>query len=124
MRFLPDITQVVNTTWPLVLPVRTTPYEVWFGCKPHWLIRNGPENSENQIGANEDSEDEDRRFSETDIEAEEYTLTELECVVHKNNARNTAQIVKKACGKAQIFQKSWLITLAILSKLRLHKEPK
>ena len=88
------------------------------------MIRNRPENRENQTSANKDSEDEDGRFSETDIESEEYTLTELECIVHKNNARIAAQMVKKAHGKAQIFQKGWLITLAILSKLRLRTEPK
>jgi hypothetical protein len=115
------------------LPVRTTLYKVWFGCKPHWVIRKGPEIGSNQIDTYKsglpqnllDSDDkDDSRFSETDIEAEEYTLTELECLVRKNNTRVAAQIVKKARGKARTFQKGWLITLAIPSKLRLRTEPK
>jgi hypothetical protein len=66
----------------------------------------------------------DESFSETDIEEEEYTLTELERIVRKNNARVATQMVKKAHGQAWIFKKGWIITLAIPSKLRLRTEPK
>ena len=105
--FLPDIAQVVNTTRPSVLPACTILYKVWFGCKPYWLIRNRPEISRNQIGADKDSED--KSFSETDIEEEEYTLTELEYIIYKNNTRVAAQMVKKDYGKARIFTKAGLL---------------
>ena len=80
----------------------------------HELSRNLP-----------NSEDEgDLDFSETDIEAEEYILTELEHWVQENNTRVAVRMVKKAGGKARRFAKGWIVTLAIPSKLRLRTKSK
>jgi len=80
----------------------------------HELLQNLPDGEEEG----------DLDFSETDIEAEEYILTELERRVRENNARVAARMVKKAGGKARKFAKGWLVTLAIPSKLQLRTESK
>jgi hypothetical protein len=62
--------------------------------------------------------------SETDTDAEEYILTELEYNIYKNNTKVAARIVKKSGSKVQEFKAGWLVTLAIPSKLRLYTESK
>jgi hypothetical protein len=96
------------------------------------LIGNIPGIGNNQINIDKykllqnlpDSKDKDNRFSETDIEAKEYILTELEYLVYKSSTRVAAQITKRACRKARTFQKGWLIILAIPSKLYIYTKPK
>jgi hypothetical protein len=83
----------VNTTWPSTLLAYITPFEVWFGWKPHWLIEPQLNISNNLIDDNgnellrlvPESNDEENGF-ETDIEAEEYILTNLEKHIRQNNA--------------------------------------
>jgi hypothetical protein len=121
----------VNTIWPSTLPARTTPFEVWFGWKLHWLNVQQLNVSNNLIDSNENKlpqpaleSNNKEDIIETDIEAEEYILTELEYHIRQNNTGVAARMVKKAGKKTRVFKKSWLVTLAIPSKLRLHTEPK
>jgi hypothetical protein len=58
------------------------------------------------------------------ISTKEYTLIVLEQEIHKNNTKVAAQMVKKAGIKALIFQKDWIVILAILSKMRKSTEMK
>jgi hypothetical protein len=37
---LPQLQEVINTTSNRQLPGYMTPFEVWFGRKPHWLFPN------------------------------------------------------------------------------------
>jgi hypothetical protein len=40
VRFLPEIAMVVNSTRPSCLPALVTPFDVFSGQKPHWLIES------------------------------------------------------------------------------------
>jgi transposase InsO family protein len=40
LQLLPELQEVANTTGSRMLPNHVTPFEVWFGRKPHWLFRN------------------------------------------------------------------------------------
>ena len=37
---LPELQEVTNTTGSRILPNHVTPFEVWFGRKPHWLFKD------------------------------------------------------------------------------------
>ena len=37
---LPELQEVINTTSNRQLPGHMTPFEVWFGRKPHWIYAN------------------------------------------------------------------------------------
>jgi len=52
------------------------------------------------------SDDNNKYSIETNIETKEYTLTELEHQVCKNNAKVATRIVKKASSKVQVFKKN------------------
>jgi hypothetical protein len=36
-RYLPELQLVINTCGSRMLPAHTTPFEVWYGRKPHWI---------------------------------------------------------------------------------------
>ena len=38
LHLLPELQEVTNTTGSHMLPNRVTPFEVWFGRRPHWLF--------------------------------------------------------------------------------------
>jgi hypothetical protein len=66
----------------------------------------------------------DDEYDETDTEAAEYILTELERTIRQSNARSAAQMVKKAGGKVKTYTKGTIVSLAIHRKLRLRTESK
>jgi hypothetical protein len=40
LQLLPELQEVTNTTGSHMLPNHITPFEVWFGRKPHWLFKS------------------------------------------------------------------------------------
>ena len=145
VRFLPEIARVVNTTRLSSLPARMTPYEVFFGRKPHWLteslldVNNAPvdENGiplpQQETASDSDGEasnsgsegsDSDNEDHETDTKADNYILTELERQIKQSNAWTTARMVKKVGGKMKVYAENSIVSLAIPAKLRLKTEAK
>jgi hypothetical protein len=118
-----------------------TPFEAFFGQKPHLLVESllnvdnelvdedgnvlpQPEHdSDSNSNSNSDS-DSDLEYLETDIEDAEYILTELERLIRQSNAWTAARMVKKASGKAKVYTKDSIVSLAIPLKLRLRTEAK
>jgi transposase InsO family protein len=41
VKLLPVIQEITNTTGSHMLPHHITPFEVWFGRKPHWIYEEG-----------------------------------------------------------------------------------
>ena len=122
-----------------------TPYEVFFGRKPHWLteslldVNNAPvdENGillpQQETASDSDGEasnsgsegsDSDNEDHETDTEADNYILTELERQIKQSNARTAARMVKKVGGKMKVYAENSIVSLAIPAKLRLKTEAK
>jgi hypothetical protein len=140
VRFLPEIARVVNSTRPSSLPARMTPYEVFFGRKPHWLTepflnvdnRRVDENgvlllrqeADNREDGSDEGSNSDNEYPETDTKAEGYILTELERQIKQSNARTAARMVKKVGGKLRVYTKNAIVSLAIPAKLRLKTEAK
>ena len=52
-----------------------TPFEVWFGCKPHWLNDQPANIGANQINANRNTESDNEYSLVTDIEAKDVGIT-------------------------------------------------
>jgi hypothetical protein len=72
---LPQIAIVINTTSLHALPCGKTPFEVFFGRKPHWIEHLEPLNG----AGNADDEDEGVDLNdEVDSEDEDIVLTEIE----------------------------------------------
>jgi hypothetical protein len=67
----------------------------------------------------ENESNSDSEYPETNAEDAEYILTELECQIKQSNAQTAARMVKKASGKAKVYTKDSIVSLAIPSKLRL-----
>jgi len=129
VRFLPEIVRVVNSTRPSSLPARVTPFEVFFGRKPHWLTAllldvDNDLVDEHGNALSQDEPDSDNEYEETDTEAAEFILTELERSIRQSNARTAARMVKKAGGKVKVYTKGSIVSLAIPSKWRLRTEAK
>lgn len=77
---LPELALVLNTCTSVALPGKTTPFEVWFGQKPHWINY--------QLEDNESSPQPESIDNHLDIEDDdELVLTEIERRVHENNLR-------------------------------------
>lgn len=121
VRFLPEIAKVVNTTRPSCLPARITPYNVFFGRRPHWLtesllnVDNELVDEHGNALPQEDSNS-NEEYEETDTEAAEYILTELEHTIRQSNARVAARMVKKAGGKLKVYTNGTIVSLAIPTK--------
>ena len=83
VRFLPEISRVVNTTRPSCLPARVTPFEGFFGRKPHWLTESllNVDNQlvdENGVALPYPEPESDDEYPKTDTEDDAYILIELE----------------------------------------------
>src|SRR5436305_3471029 len=112
---LPELALVINTTTSRGLPRHKTPFEVWFGRKPHWIT----------AGTMEDIDEVDI-YNETDAESDDdgdLVLTEIEARVVANNARLHAQMIKANSGRSALFMDGSIVTLQIPPKLRLTTEP-
>jgi len=112
---LPELALVINTTTSRALPRHKTPFEVWFGRKPHWIT----------AGPMEDADEVDI-YDETDAESDDdgdLVLTEIEARVVANNARLHAQMIKANSGRSALFMDGSIVTLQIPPKLRLAIEP-
>jgi hypothetical protein len=124
VRFLPEIARVVNSVRTSCVPPRVTPFEVFFGRKPHWLTESLL-NMDNQLvdensnvlpqlersGIDENDSNSDSEYPETDAEDAEYILTELERQVKQSNARTAARMVKKLVVKQKYTLKTLLFHL-------------
>jgi hypothetical protein len=53
-----------------------------------------------------------------DIKLEKWILTAIKLRICKNNVLFAERIVKRSAKKAQVFKEGWVVTLAILKKLR------
>jgi hypothetical protein len=115
---LPELARTINTTTSLALLRRKTPFEVWFGRKPHWVSRIG------QCGDDNDDDDSDiDNNDDDDLDLpHDLVFTEIKTRVAANNARLHAQMIKANSGKAPIFELGMIATLKILPKLRLNTE--
>ena len=92
---LPELALVINTTTFQALPCHKTPFEVWFGQKPHWIT----------AGPMEDADEVDI-YDETDAESDDdgdLVLTEIEARVVANNTRLHAQMIKANSGRSALF---------------------
>jgi hypothetical protein len=129
VQFLPEIAMVVNSTQPSSLPAQITPFEVFFSRKPHWLtaplldVDNDPVDEHGNV-LSQDEPDSDNEYKETNTEAAEFILTELERSIRQSNAQTAARIVKKAGGKVKVYTKGSIVSLGIPLKWRLQTEAK
>ena len=114
---LPELALVINTTTSKALPRYTTPYEVWFGRKPHWI---GPQSQESSNNSNSNtSTDTSDNDDDEEEEREDLVLTEIEQRVAQNNVRLHAQIVKANSSDTIKFVAGSVATLWIPIKIRL-----
>jgi hypothetical protein len=72
VELLPELARTINTTTSSALPRRKTPFEVWFGRKPHWVARIGHYN-DNDNDSDFDNDDDNDLDSSQDL-----VLTEIE----------------------------------------------
>ena len=120
---------MVNSTRLLLLPARVTPFKVFFSRKPYWLTAllldvDNDLVDEHGNALSQDEPDSDNEYEETDIEAAEFILTELERSIRQSNTRTAARMVKKAGGKVKVYTKGFIVLLVILSKWRLRIKAK
>ena len=52
---LPELALVINTTTSRALPRHKTPFEVWFGRKPHWIAA-GPLEDVDEVDLYDDTD--------------------------------------------------------------------
>lgn len=84
MCFLPEIARVVNTTWLSCLLPQVTPFEVFFGEKPHWLsdpllnVNTQPIDEEVNVLLLQELTNDSADYSETDTKDAAHILIELE----------------------------------------------
>jgi hypothetical protein len=97
------------------LPRHKTPFEVWFGRKPHWIHVQSVELELDEACDSENN-------GELDSDAEDLVLTEIETRVSENNTRLHAQMIKANSGKTVLFEIGSIVTLKIHPKLRLSTE--
>jgi hypothetical protein len=121
---LPELALTINTTTSFGLPRNKTPFEVWFGRKPHWI--GGQPTQPIQLGffdldEDEDNSDQDYNSSDQDDNSgnANLVLTEIETRVAVNNARIHAQMIRKNSGRSKEFNDGDIATLKIPTKLRL-----
>jgi hypothetical protein len=113
----------------MCLPAWITPFEVFFGRKPHWLtesLLNVDNKAVDEHGnaLPQEEPDSNDEYEETDTEASEYILTQLEHSIRQSNARTAARMVRKAGGKLKVFANGSIVSLAIPPKWRLRTEAK
>jgi hypothetical protein len=117
---LPELALVLNTTTTRVLPQKKTPFEVWFGRKPHWITAKPVEVDKN---GNAQSDDECSSDTDYNSELENDILNEIETRVAAHNNKLNAQMIKANSGRAATFVDGTVATLQIPVKLRLATEP-
>src|SRR5439155_3505748 len=71
---LPELALVINTTTTRALPQKRTPFEVWFGRKPHWITAKPTKDNE----TDDDSETGTDSDNDSDSELEDNVLSEIE----------------------------------------------
>jgi len=118
---LPELALVINTTTTRALPQKRTPFKVWFGRKPHWIIAKPTEDNEtndnSKTGTNSDDD------SDSDSEPKDNVLSEIKVRVAAHNARLNTQMIKANNRRSELFTDRTVATLQILLKLRLATEP-
>ena len=122
VELLPELALTINTTTSTALPRWKTPFEVWFGCKFHWLSPQ-PQDFDTE---DQDKEDDDLEYLVADDDkngVSDLVLSEIETRVAANNARLHTQMIKANSGQSPIFAEGSVATLQIPSKLRLKAEP-
>ena len=62
---LPELAMTINTTTSCALPRNKTPFEVWFGRKPHWITARTAQTN-NQINQDNKDEDSDQDYHDDD----------------------------------------------------------
>jgi hypothetical protein len=96
---LPELALVINTTTTRALPQKRTPFEVWFGRKPHWITAKPIEDNE----TNDDSKTGTDSNDDSDSEPEDNVLSEIEVRVAAHNARLNAQMIKANSSLSPLF---------------------
>jgi hypothetical protein len=110
---------VINTTTTQALPQKRTPFKVWFGRKPHWIIAKLTKDNE----TDDDSKTRTNSDNDFDSDPEDNVLSEIEVRVVAHNAKLNAQMIKANNGRFKAFMDRTVATLQILLKLRLATEP-
>jgi hypothetical protein len=105
-----ELALVINTTTTRALPQKRTPFEVWFGWKPHWITAKPIEDNEtdlddSKIGTNSDLE------SNANSNDNDNVLSEIEIRVAAHNARLNAQMIKANNGHSEKFIDGTVATL-------------
>jgi len=123
---LPELAMTINTTTSCALPRNKTPFEVWFGRKPHWITARTAQTN-NQVNQDNEDEDSDQDYHDDDSNQddsgdEDLVLTEIETRVAANNARLHARMIKANSGRSPLFVEGSIATLKIPPKLRLKTE--
>jgi hypothetical protein len=97
-----------------------TPYEVFFGRKPHWITPTPAPIWNSDVGT--DSEAESLLSEDEDIH--QRIITAIEGRVTIQNAKNASQMVNRGSKNKELIalQIGWIISLAIPRKLRLAAE--
>jgi len=116
---LPQLASIINTSPSRALPRGKTPYDVWFGRRPHWIFEEHERVT--QTGDNDDDNEAIDLDDEIDSDAEDVVLTRIEVEVAKNNARLHAQM-KKGNSRAIVHEEQSIATLRIPPKNRLKTE--
>jgi hypothetical protein len=121
---LPELALTINTTTSHALPRNKTPFEVWFGRKPHWLKELQLPQAETGFYDN-DNENTDQDYNDDDQDNDndvDLVLTEIEARVAANNAYIHTAMIKAHNGKSKEFKDGDIATLKIPLKLRLKTE--
>ena len=104
---LPELAMTINTTTFCALPRNKTPFEVWFGRKPHWITARTAQTN-NQVNQDNEDEDSDQDYHDDDSNQddsgdEDLVLTEIETRVAANNARLHARMIKANSGRSPLL---------------------
>jgi hypothetical protein len=120
---LPELALVINTTTTQALPQKRTPFEVWFGRKPHWITAKPIEDNETDPNDSETGTDSDLESdNNSDDNNNDNVLLEIEVRVAAHNARLNAQMIKANNGRSEKFMDGTVATLQIPLKLQLATE--
>jgi hypothetical protein len=112
VHILPELALIINTTSSSVLPNKASPFQIWFGRKPHFF-----ETDYRQVAPIELEDDEEVFTGDNG----DLVLTEIEAKVAEFNARQHEKIRKRNGPEPQFIDGS-IVTLWIPKKLRLRTE--
>jgi hypothetical protein len=119
-----ELQEVINTTPSRMLPRHMTPFEVWFGRQPHWIVSPNLPLCILIYMLIPISEDEPLNADESE-ETEALILTAIEERVRVRNERNAALMrVGNPVLATEVFDRGSIVSLFIPKPIRLTGEVK